>query len=145
LDPEYNLQSTAEALNVAKKAKITKPANPKRGATPRGASQPSQKLFLAHKALPAVDDAVAVTTVAVTFEWSPSGKSSWVNVDGQVLPHTPTTLPLAPGKHAMEWLLTGAPKTSYLVKVTGAKFPTDPITGTISDEGFDAGASDVAV
>ena len=39
----------------------------------------------------------------------------------------------------------GAPKTPYTVTVTGAKFPTEPITGVISDQGFDAGTSDVEV
>jgi|SRR5882762_6163337 len=84
-------------------------------------------------------------TKDVTFEWKPSGSASWMKVDAKKLTHSPTTLPLTPGLHKMQWLLTAAPKTPYRVKVTGAQYPTEPITGVISDQGFEAGTSDVEV
>lgn len=87
----------------------------------------------------------AQATKAVTFTWTPSGKASWVKADQQKLAVSPTTLSLTLGHHGMQWLLTGAPKTPYSISVTGAKFPTGPISGVISDQGFDAGTSDVEV
>jgi len=87
----------------------------------------------------------AQATKDVTFEWKPSGSASWMKVDAKKLTHSPTTLPLTRGLHKMQWLLTGAQKTPYMVKVSGAQYPTEPITGVIPDEGFDAGTSDVEV
>jgi hypothetical protein len=81
----------------------------------------------------------AGATTAVTFEWSPSGAASWVKVDGQQLTSNPSTLQLTPGNHVLEYMFTGAPKTPWRIVVTGAKFPTAPITGAIPDEGFVAG------
>lgn len=83
--------------------------------------------------------------VGVMFTWEPSGAAALVKVDGIQIKPSPTTLPLPRGVHILEFMFTGAPKTVWKVLVKGAQYPTDPITGKISNEGFAAGYSDVIV